>query len=176
MQTPQEVFDGFSNDSKDELYPNYWFLKSLARGKILEIGSHAGRSTSCFLLGLEKNGGHLYSVDIDNSWRDRFGGPLWTFINKDSKYVEEVMSQVQAPLDILLIDGDHTHPAVERDFYGYIPYVREGGVILVHDINVAGPQHLIDVCETYHKFLFETGYTHFELPGVCGMGVIYKGA
>jgi predicted O-methyltransferase YrrM len=38
------------------------------------------------------------------------------------------------PVDLLLIDGDHTYEGVQRDFRDYGPLVREGGLIVLHDI------------------------------------------
>ncbi|RPH56645.1 MAG: class I SAM-dependent methyltransferase, partial [Acidobacteria bacterium] len=37
-------------------------------------------------------------------------------------------------LDVLFIDGDHSYEGVRRDFEMYRPLVREGGLIVFHDI------------------------------------------
>ena len=37
-------------------------------------------------------------------------------------------------VDILFIDGDHTYEGVKKDFEMYSPLVKEGGLILFHDI------------------------------------------
>jgi predicted O-methyltransferase YrrM len=37
-------------------------------------------------------------------------------------------------LDILFIDGDHSHDGVRQDFLRYRSFVREGGLIAFHDI------------------------------------------
>jgi len=37
-------------------------------------------------------------------------------------------------LDFLFIDGDHRYDGVKRDFLGYAPLVRNGGIIAFHDI------------------------------------------
>jgi predicted O-methyltransferase YrrM len=42
------------------------------------------------------------------------------------------------PLDVLLIDGDHSYEGVRRDFELYAPLVRTGGIVAFHDI-VDGP-------------------------------------
>jgi cephalosporin hydroxylase len=41
-------------------------------------------------------------------------------------------------IDLLHIDGDHTEEGVRRDWENYRPMVREGGVVMFHDIS---PQH-----------------------------------
>lgn len=38
------------------------------------------------------------------------------------------------PIDVLFIDGDHRYEGVKEDFLRYRPMVREGGLILFHDI------------------------------------------
>ena len=37
-------------------------------------------------------------------------------------------------LDLLFIDGDHTYEGVKADFEMYEPFVRQGGIIVLHDI------------------------------------------
>jgi predicted O-methyltransferase YrrM len=37
-------------------------------------------------------------------------------------------------IDLLLIDADHRLPGVKRDYQLYAPLVREGGLIIFHDV------------------------------------------
>ena len=46
--------------------------------------------------------------------------------------VEEILSKNK--LDLLFIDGDHTYKGVKKDFELYSPLVKEGGIIVLHDI------------------------------------------
>jgi predicted O-methyltransferase YrrM len=48
----------------------------------------------------------------------------------------------QAPVDFLLIDGDHSYDGVKQDFEWYSPLVRPGGFVALHDI-VPGPERLV---------------------------------
>ena len=41
---------------------------------------------------------------------------------------------VSRPVDVMLIDGDHTYEGVKQDFELYSPFVRPGGLIAFHDI------------------------------------------
>jgi predicted O-methyltransferase YrrM len=36
--------------------------------------------------------------------------------------------------DVLLIDGDHSYGGARADFQAYVPYVRKGGLVFIHDI------------------------------------------
>ena len=37
-------------------------------------------------------------------------------------------------MDFLFIDGDHTAKGMKEDFLNYLPMVRQGGLIAIHDI------------------------------------------
>lgn len=61
-----------------------------------------------------------------------------SFIDMPS-YSERALKRVTEILngrmiDILFIDGDHRYEGVKKDFLGYRSFVREGGLILFHDI------------------------------------------
>jgi len=38
--------------------------------------------------------------------------------------------------DLVFIDANHLHPCPSVDMYGCLPYVRNGGIICLHDINL----------------------------------------
>ena len=60
------------------------------------------------------------------------------FIVADShkqETLDKVRSALQGnELDVLFIDGDHAYEGVKTDFELYSPLVREGGIIVFHDI------------------------------------------
>jgi cephalosporin hydroxylase len=39
-------------------------------------------------------------------------------------------------IDFLFIDGDHSYKAVKSDFENYSKFVRKGGIVAFHDINL----------------------------------------
>jgi predicted O-methyltransferase YrrM len=47
-----------------------------------------------------------------------------------------------APIDLLMIDGDHHYDGVRRDFEMYAPLVRSGGLIAFHDISPGKEEHV----------------------------------
>lgn len=69
-------------------------------------------------------------------------------------------------IDILHIDGFHTYHAVKHDFYTWLPKVRKGGVILMHDTQSFAQ----DVGRFYH----ELDLPKFELTNSSGLGVVTK--
>ena len=62
----------------------------------------------------------------------------WTFFDMPS-YADDTVKRVEKFLngrliDALFIDGDHRYEGVKQDFLCYRHFVREGGIILFHDI------------------------------------------
>ena len=78
---------------------------------------------------------------------------------------ENVARTWNKPIDILHIDGLHTYEAVKRDYDTWSPFVRDGGVILMHDIEAFG-----DVKRVYNESdWFKMAYHHSA-----GLGVLSK--
>ena len=53
--------------------------------------------------------------------------------HKDETYIK-VMREMRGALDLLFIDGDHSYEGVKQDFEMYSPLVRNGGLVVFHDI------------------------------------------
>jgi len=161
------------------------FLREHGKGNILEIGVRGGASTAAFLLGLDVNGGHLYSVDTEDC---RVFAPHanWSFLRANSRDHETVFAFAPAELDVLFIDGDHSREGYTNDLHTYSKIVRPGGLIISHDIDTSSnPNYTIEngypeapseaIREEYFKFAVDNRYEHYQLPGKIGMGVIVKG-
>lgn len=107
---------------------------------VLELGvGTTSQSTRTILSALKENdSGMLVSVDTVDRM-DRAGEDLhkyWTMIAGDT-HEEDILNKVKeiTPIyDLLLIDGDHSYEGVKKDFEMYVPLVKEGGLILMHDI------------------------------------------
>lgn len=52
------------------------------------------------------------------------------------KFSHEVVDGWQEPIDLLMIDGDHSESGVRRDWNDWSPFVRPGGVVIFHDARV----------------------------------------
>ncbi len=51
----------------------------------------------------------------------------------DPSIIEHVKKVTGQPLDFLFIDGDHTAEGLKQDFVNFVPLVRPGGLIAIHD-------------------------------------------
>ena len=108
---------------------------------VLELGVDRGQSTKVILNAINnKKDAHLVSVDI----RDCSSISLsesWTFIKKDSTKIKEILRQVpilKKGIDIIYVDSLHTKEHVQKEIYGWFPYLKKGGVIFLDDID-SGP-------------------------------------
>jgi len=186
MQPDQRVAKRYlaacaSGDMKDFVQ----WMREHAKGNVMEIGTRDGASTSAFLAGVEQHGGHVYSVDCDASCAKLFEGhPQWTFIHANSTDFPTVTKAMPFELDVLLIDGDHSRAGVINDIE-YARQLRPGGLLLLHDIapesrpsgcnDMSWPGD--DVKRVYEELCVvqaAQGWTHEELPGKYGMGVLKK--
>lgn len=162
------------------------WLRSHAKGNIVEIGVRDGASTSAFLLGIEGKGGHLYSIDAQDCSHLFPNHPQWTFIHANSTDFQAVIKRIPYEIDLLLIDGDHSRAGVLSDFT-YARQLRPGGCVLFHDISPEDkPSDCSDmswpgddvknVFEELSAALVPQGWKSEKLLGKFGMGVLYKPA
>lgn len=145
------------------------FIYLQAEGNVLELGVREGVSTSALLYGVEQNGGHLWSVDLNERCRDVFAGhPNWTFIHGNSLDVARLEEGgVPESLDLLFCDTIHTVEQVQLELKTWGKRVKQSGLILVHGINKY-PQ-VQEVCEGYAK---SNGLMFRARPGNGGLAVI----
>jgi predicted O-methyltransferase YrrM len=125
----------------------------------LEIGTARG-GTLCLLARVAAPDALLISVDLPEGpfgggypvWK----GPLYRSFARPGQRVELIRGASAAPrtrdrverllgdrsLDFVLIDGDHSYRAVQRDFETYAPLVRPGGMVAFHDIHPGPPERV----------------------------------
>lgn len=116
---------------------------------IVEIGVLNGHTTKFIL---ENTKANVYGIDpiITDSMNVSLIGdeskikeltikyPNFTFI-KD--YSFNVVKNWDKKIDYIFIDGDHIYEAVKQDFEEWLPHVKSGGIISIHDsaANRGGP-------------------------------------
>ena len=124
----------------------YEFVLELEPKKMLEIGVQNGQSTKTILMAMDKlEDSRLISIDMKDSRQGILEDDYpdlyqhWKLIVGDS-HLPEILQQAKDELDegeyydILFIDGDHKNPGVQQDWDDYVPLVKPGGLILMHDI------------------------------------------
>jgi predicted O-methyltransferase YrrM len=131
----------------------YKLLSQIKPKKIVELGVHYGDSyftfcQACEELELEAQ---LYGIDhwqgdeqaglygeevyeIVSSYSEEFYPERSTLLRMDFKEALQKF-EVQS-IDLLHIDGSHEYETVKMDFESWLPKLKKGGVILVHDILV----------------------------------------
>jgi hypothetical protein len=154
---------------------------------VVELGTHLGESYFGFCQAIAENQVPALAYAVD-TWVGEAHAGFY-----DNSVYEEVLAYNQAnysnfsyllrslfddalqnfadhSIDILHIDGLHTFEAVSHDFYAWLPKVRSGGIILLHDVCA---RHLdFGVWKLWEKLKIE-GET-FEFHHSWGLGIFRK--
>lgn len=153
------------------LHPNY----------IMEIGTRRGGTlrfwydTLLKFRDMEKDA-LIIAVDIEHEpqWNYKRTSIPIHFLKMDSlhhKTVERVSEILgDRKLDILFIDGNHTYNAVKQDYENYQGFVRQGGIILFHDINAEHDQ----VGRFFRENIGSHKSLYIHSKDSQGIGVYYK--
>ncbi len=151
-----------------------WKLAHNADGPIIEVGSYMGRSTTALALGASRGlKAHLYAVDAfvgpdgvfktalgSRPTRDNHGSsPEKLRANLDKagvngqvtivpypSYDARTLRQVPQQCSLLFIDGAHDYASVCRDLDLYLPKVKMGGYLVMHDVH-AGDAEVVRAAE-----------------------------
>jgi predicted O-methyltransferase YrrM len=105
----------------------------------LEIGVRHGVSTLNLLHAMREANGRLVSLECDPDWARAAADvieraqltPWWDLRIQRSDDFD--CATLGRPLDFLLIDGDHGLDQVRKDVERFVPQVRPGGLIALHD-------------------------------------------
>jgi hypothetical protein len=92
---------------------------------------------------------------------------------------KDILGRVRAMMpecDLLLIDGDHTEQGVLADTECYLPLVREGGLVIWHDVQLESPSGIKATWYGKLKRRFTGATDYFVDPFNTGYGLWYKAA
>jgi len=101
---------------------------------VIELGVRGGNSTAAFLDAAELHDGHVWSVDIDPCGGEHH---RWTFIQGDDMD-PEIIAQLP-DCDVLFVDTSHYFRHTLDELEAYVPKVKAGGVVLLHDTELELP-------------------------------------
>jgi len=124
----------------------------------LEIGSYLGASTAFLGFAALQRSGTVHAVDPwtndamgAEGTRDTFGDfrrntdPFTHFIVPHQGYSVDVHAREKTiPCDLLFIDGDHHYPAVKADLECWLPSLKPGGLLAMHDIDAPDVRRAFD--------------------------------
>lgn len=110
-------------------------VKDLNPDAILEIGSDAGGTLYAWGQLAEK----VYSIDLPQGPFHTTEGPLNAYgaecrAGDSHDHASMQWAFARSPFDMVFIDGDHTYEGCWQDFRDYAPFVRPGGLVVLHDI------------------------------------------
>lgn len=150
-----------ANDEAQALYD--CALRASAAGPVLEIGSYCGKSTIYLGLACQRNDSTVFALDHhrgseehqqgeffhDPELFDSGEGVMDSFRefrrNIHAAGLDEVVVPVvagseaaarhwQTPLAMVFIDGGHSLDAALTDYRCWLPHLKRGGILAIHDL------------------------------------------
>src|SRR5271167_4640646 len=120
---------------------------------IVELGTHWGEAYFTFCQTVEEHGLSClcYAVDhwLGDEHAGRYGEEVFDEVQRyNERYYKNFSNLIRTSFDdavsqfgdgsisLLHIDGLHTYEAVSHDFRTWLPKVKPGGIVLIHDICV----------------------------------------
>lgn len=105
---------------------------------VIDLG--AGSGTTALAVLAVRPFAQITSVDIDQGaldWAEKAVGIYrdadWLGIRAKSWEAAVLRSRFSAPVDLLLVDASHEREDVERDLTAWLPLMRSGGLVWLHD-------------------------------------------
>jgi len=153
------------------------FERALNAKTIVELGVGQGLSTQVFLHACSKTGGHLYSVDIVDCPKARLAvanlrlEKFWTFTIVDDVQYAVLWHQ---PIDLLFIDSSHTFDHTLAELNLYSKFVKEDGIILMHDTVNREYHGVIEAIKAFQKDSSGWQFTELLPNTIDGLGELKR--
>ena len=185
----EEKFQDLSWPWSGHKFFAYDLISNVKPGVVVELGTHYGTSLWSFCQAVKDNNlqTKIFSVD---TWKGEkhagfYGEEVFETVNeiKDKYYngvnlklrrmtFDEALGDFEDnSIDVLHIDGLHTYEAVKHDFERWLPKVKEGGIVLLHDIMVNRDD--FGVYKLWEEL--KNNYKTIEFQFSYGLGVLIKG-
>ena len=107
-------------------------IKNLKNPVILEFGVQRGYSTKRFLDLINKRGGKLYSIDIDDCSKIS-KNKKWKFIQSRDDNFKFIKKNIPKKVDVIYLDSLHEVNHVEKMIYYYYKILNKI-VIIFYDV------------------------------------------
>ncbi|MCU1340165.1 MAG: hypothetical protein JWO19_5746, partial [Bryobacterales bacterium] len=163
----------------------YDLVTAVRPSVIVELGAHYGQSYFTFCQAVAEGNLPSRTFAVD-TWRGdshvgNYGEEVFREVSEHNRQhyacfstllrmsFDQALEQFQdASIDILHIDGLHTYDAVRHDFETWLPKVKPGGIVLMHDIAMRHQDFGVwrlweELSERYEAFAF---------PHSCGLGIL----
>jgi len=139
----------------------------------LEIGTHAG-GTASIMCNIFKN---VYGIDIlkMNKLESKYSNFHPIIGNSENIEIIQKIKDLNIKFDILFIDGDHEPPHFSNDFNNYLPFVKDNGLIVFHDITYPKIREFYNnLCENYKNLEIIDHFKKDVSVIWCGLGILYN--
>lgn len=117
----------------------------------VELGIRAG---TCFNEIAPRVEGTAYGVDIDERSHKYIKGNKnlsWHCCTTDA-FFDEFRGSLERKVDLVFVDADHKYESAKKDFDNSLEVVRDGGLILMHDIYPPREDYLHpSICSDVYK-------------------------
>jgi hypothetical protein len=165
----------------------FWIVEAMRPKSIVELGVHRGFSYFVFCQAVRRLQVQASCFAIDSFEGDEHAGFYGNDVYEDvlrrnrrydgfsrvirSTFAEACDQFADGSIDMLHIDGCHTHDAVRRDFETWLPKLSSRGIVLFHDIAERGNGFGVHLLWDELR----TRYPHFEFMHGHGLGIIGVG-
>jgi len=109
-------------------------IKDLKNINVLEFGVRFGISTKKFIDLVEKNGGHVYSVDIEDCSQISKSSQ-WSFIKSRDDNFKYIEKKIPKKFDIIYYDSFHDALHMKKILYHYYNKLNLNGLYIIDDVS-----------------------------------------
>jgi len=136
--------------------------------KVLEVGVSSGGGSVVILNAIRDIvDAHLYSIDLfEQYYKDKnkpigwlveaaapeLSGMRTSYAGKDAAQVMDFIGEV----DFLVLDTAHVHPVETLNFLCILPYLKDGAVVVLHDISLGLGRKGYIAAGNANRILFST--------------------
>jgi predicted O-methyltransferase YrrM len=183
----------FSSGLGDGAWLLYGICRSVKPAVAVEIGSARGKSACYIGMALKENGwGRLYAIDPHKltNWNDSDSIDTYDIMRSHLKNLglmkivtivreqsAKALVHVPTPIDLLFIDGDHSHDGVKADWDSFTPHMSPFGVVVFHDtiwdLNPDDKWYRSDMgVPRFVEELRRQGYPVITIDRDCGISIV----